>query len=110
MELKTIEQIIARRELDLTTGGKVTIIVGKPEQFPDGIDFYCPYQITGLSNSRIRYAGGIDEIQALSLTLSKIGADLYTSDAYQSGTLMWNGLKNLGFPVPHSIKDLVPLD
>jgi len=46
---------------------EVTVKLGKPKRFPGSADYYCPYQITGLGNERVRYAGGVDAVQALSL-------------------------------------------
>jgi hypothetical protein len=101
MELRDVGIVIARRELKLRYG-KITVLIGKPEPFPDGSDYYCPYQIIGLGTERVRRAGGIDSIQALHLALEMIGADLHASPEAQTGELSWecgeNG--NLGFPVP----------
>lgn len=57
------------------------------------------------------YAYGVDALQALQLTLKKIGTDLYTSNEYKIGALSWVGKSNsgdLGFPVPDVLKDLLP--
>ena len=84
-------------------------MIGKPEKFPDADDYYCPYQIVGVGNERVRYAGGIDAVQALELTLKMIGTDLYTSGEAQSGALSWMGGSkkgDLGFPVPDGLRDL----
>jgi hypothetical protein len=110
MKLNDVGVVIARRELALAGGQRVTVIVGKPEPFPDTPDFYCPYQILGLGPERVRYAGGVDGVQALELTLKMIGADLYTSNEAKAKELTWMGSANLGFPVPDSIKDLPPTD
>lgn len=44
------------------------------------------------------------------LTLSRIGAILYTSEEWKKGNLRWLGddHDHLGFPVPDSIADLLP--
>ena len=91
-------------------GKTVTVLVGKPEKFPDAEDYYCPYQILGLGNERVRRAGGVDAVQALELALKMIGTDLYTSKESQSGELSWSGGKkgDLGFPVPDVLRDLAP--
>lgn len=110
MELNSVGTIIAMRELELAGGKKVTIIIGKPEKFPDFEDYYCPYHITGMGNERISYAGGVDGIQALLLALNKIGADLYTSKEAEAGILSWKGGEkgNLGFPVSKVLRDMLP--
>ena len=109
MRIDKIETIIAARELYLFNDKKVTVIIGKPDKFPDSDDYYCPYQISGIGNGNIRYAGGIDGVQALLLALNMIGADLYTSEEYRVGILRWKGGEkgNLGFPVPEVLRELV---
>jgi len=111
MKLKNVGEIVATRELCLSgSEKKVIVMIGKPQLFSDSINYYCPYQITGLEKGKVSYAGGIDAIQAFLLALKKIGTDLYTSNEAISGTLFWEGGEkgNLGFPVPDSISDLAP--
>jgi hypothetical protein len=109
MQLKDVGVQIATRLLQ-AKNRKITVVIGRPEKFPEGEDFYCPYQIVGIGNERISYAGGLDAVQALQLALMKIGTDLYTSPEAQSKQLSWDGgeLGDLGFPVPNSIRDLAP--
>ena len=108
MELKNVGLPIAQRELELEGARKITVVVGKPEKFPGDDDYYCPYQITGLGDDKVRYAGGIDGVQALWLALQMIAADLYTSSEAQNGKLTWHDERDLGFPVPESVRDLLP--
>jgi hypothetical protein len=108
MKLTDVGNVIATRELSLPAGKLVTVLVGKPEKFPDTDDYYCPYQIRGFGSERVRYAGGSDAVQALELALKMIGTDLYTSKEAQAGELSWQGGKNLGFPVPDVLSDLPP--
>jgi hypothetical protein len=111
MHLTSIGTAIATRQFDLRDGGKVTVTIGKPERFPDSNDYYCPYQIVGSKRSHVRYAGGVDAVQALDLALKMIGADLYTSDEARNGALSWEGGSekgDLGFPVPDVLRDLKP--
>lgn len=101
MKLTSVGTVIAIRELDLLGGGKATVTIGKPEKFPDADDYYCPYQITGIKRSNVRYAGGVDAVQALELALKMIGVDLYTSDEARADALSWKGSSDkgdLGFP------------
>ncbi len=108
MKIDKVETIIATRELILIDGKKVSVIIGKPEKFPDSDDYYCPYQIMGIGRESVRYAGGIDSVQALILTLNMIGSDLYTSKEAKAGILRWVGGErgDLGFPVPEVLRDL----
>ena len=108
MKLKSVGQIVATRELDLEGGGKVLITIGTPQMFPEGTSFYCPYQIEGLRIQGVRYAGGIDAVQALQLAMNCIATDLYTSDAFKAGKLRHLGMRNLGFPGLDAIADLIP--
>ncbi len=102
MQLTSIGELFVSRALQLneTHSTNVTITIGKPQKFPDGQDYYCPYQIIGLGDGKIRWGGGIDEIQALLLTLEQIGIFLSNSEKYKQGTLSWIGSEdgNLGFP------------
>jgi hypothetical protein len=94
-----------------TSGRKITVVIGKPEMFPDGVNFYCPYQVVGIGNERVRYAGGVDAVQALQLAMQMIGAELYTSPEAQSKQISWDGggvAGDLGFPVPDGLQDLLP--
>ncbi len=109
MKIKSIETVIATRILTLPENKVVTVSIGKPEKFPGSDHFYCPYLISGISGESISYAGGVDDLQALYLALNKIGTYLYTSEQAKAGQLLWNGEKNLGFPVPDIIRDLLPV-
>jgi hypothetical protein len=103
MKITNVGSVIAIREFYLLGGGVVTVVIGKPEKFPNADEYFCPYQITGIKRSNIRYAGGVDAVQALVLALKMVGADLYSSDEAQSGALTWNGSVekgDLGFPQP----------
>lgn len=111
MNLTDIGSVIAAREFALSTGGSVVVRIGMPEKFPDSPDYYCPYEISGGGERRVRYASGIDSVQALQLALSMIGSDLYTSKQLQEGNMKWEGgarERDLGFPVPKSLSDLLP--
>jgi hypothetical protein len=110
MQLTSIGELIAKRELDLAGQGKVTVLIGMPKKCADDDDYYCPYQIVGIGNERVRYAVGVDEVQALQLVQKMIGTDLYTSKEAASGALDWKGgdKGDLGFPVPDVLRDLAP--
>jgi hypothetical protein len=110
LNLTDVGTVIAIRELSLSSGQSVTVLIGKPERFPDLPDFYCPYQILGLGLERVRRAAGVDAVQAMELAHKLIGADLYTSKEYRAGELHWlePGDGDLGFPPADSIADLGP--
>lgn len=99
MQIKDISEPIATRRL---TAGKdvVTVTIGKPALFEDGGDFYCPYAIDFLGKRKISYAGGIDAVQALQLTLKKIGVDLthLTTPSNEPVTWLEDTPGETGFP------------
>jgi len=99
MKLDSVGQALGNRILDLKDGRAANVIIGMPQRFPDGNDdFFCPFQIVGMGDERIRYAGGVDALQAVWLTLTMIGTILETSSEGQSGSLSWLGQSDLGFP------------
>jgi hypothetical protein len=74
-----------------------------PRKSRGGPDYYCPFQILGLDDDRVRRAWGIDPVQALQLAMRQIGALLSASDAAKTGRLSWDAGStkgDFGFPVP----------
>ena len=101
---------IAMRSLTLAGETPREVTVGIKRPVPDNGPYKCEYQIVGIGSGKVRYAVGVDSMQALVLALKIIGADLYSSEAAKEGRLSWFGSPNLGFPVPDVIADLVPKD
>ena len=112
MKLDDVGQILGTRTLKLGEKQSVVVRLGSPQRYPETEgDYFCAYQIVVIGDGRVRYAIGIDALQAVLLTLKKIGADLYTTPEARSGALSWEGQAvhgDLGFPVPDAIKDLLP--
>jgi hypothetical protein len=108
LKLTTVGTVIATRALDLPRGRRVIVKIGKPRKFRGSDSYFCPFEIRGLSRHKIFYQGGVDPVQALELTMKIIGVALYTSDEAEAGKLTWLGDRNLGFPVPDSVADLIP--
>lgn len=111
MKLTTVGSVIAAREFTLEGDKPVTVTIGKPEEYPGGGGYYCPFKITGMLGDKVRHAGGFDSIQALELGLQMIGSLLYTSEEAKSGKLAWEAAPrkgDFGFPLPESIRDLAP--
>ena len=100
-----ISNSVGVRDLTLSNGNTVTVSIGLPSFVSEG-EFVCPYRIAGLQAEEVGRAIGSDALQALQLALIRVGAILYTSEAWKDGVLSWNGDKDLGFPLPGSIKDL----
>ncbi len=111
MKLTNVGIVIATRDITLDSHQKVEVRIGKPEPMPDGIDWYCPYQIDGIGSGNVWWAGGVDAVQALVLALSQVGAKLVCSPEFEAGRLNWDcgAVKgDLGFPLPQSVVDLAP--
>jgi hypothetical protein len=72
--------IIAERRLRVSGRPELDVRVrlGTPQPFPDAPygDYYCPYQIVGLGSQKVRYAGGVDAIQALELAIHILPTEL----------------------------------
>lgn len=92
--------VVASREYGLGTECKVIVRLYQPEQTLDHPDYSCTFDIHGLSKPYQSYAIGEDALQALLLALAKVGAALYSSEEYRSGTLRWYESADLGLPVP----------
>lgn len=92
MKFENVGVVIATRELSLDEDKKVEVLIGKPEPFPDGIDWYCPYKIIGIGSGRVGWAGGVDPVQALVLALQNVGAVLVCSPEFELGRLSWESL------------------
>jgi hypothetical protein len=108
VKLESVGRIIVTRELDLEGGEKVLVTIGAPQPTPGHSDYYCPYVIAGLGSAKVRYAIGIDTMQALDLALRTIGSDLYSSTEYSEGHLRYLGMRNLGFPVHSGFGIVLP--
>lgn len=108
MNIIDLGPVIATRTL--ASGDRtISVSIGQPFVPPDfDGNWCCPYRIEGLGGGAIRYAGGVDAVQALWMALLMIGTDLYTSAPGIAGRISWLGMRNLGFPVPEAVRDLVP--
>ncbi|GLQ95250.1 DUF6968 family protein [Dyella acidisoli] len=96
MKLEKVNSVIAKRTLQAKDGREIEIIFGTPEEFPDGKDFYCPFQVIGLGDERVRYAGGVDSMQALLLALKKLSYYITSRDEVMNGEVQWLGEPDLG--------------
>ncbi len=104
----TLGEVIAERRLTVVGAANATVVVrlGKPrpliELFEDDKngDMYCPYLIVGVADEKIRYAAGIDAIQALQLVMLAVGAELKHIQDDDGLQLRWEGSEygDLGFP------------
>ncbi|MHB8530524.1 MAG: DUF6968 family protein [Caulobacteraceae bacterium] len=63
----------------------------------------------GLGDGKDRKAFGIDSIQALMLALTQVSTNLYTSEDYERGDLVWEGglPGDLGLPTAAAVADML---
>ncbi len=84
--------VVAERRLNVAgrTDLEVWVRLGMPHPFPgDPLrNYYCPYQITGIGDEKVRYAGGVDSLQALELALHILPTELDRIRAQHPG-LRW---------------------
>lgn len=102
MLLRNVGQVLATRTFELREGDRrkeVRVLIGMPRRIPDESDFYCPYQIVGLLDERVRYTEGVDEAQALYLAMEASGTMLSATPEAISGRLTWYGEPSLGLPI-----------
>jgi hypothetical protein len=107
--MKTINKrrhLVAIRKIDLLNdSGKqcsqVVVKIYKPQWMGAevGVGYACYYQIVGICDERVRFGAGTDAVQAMLLTFTRIGANLYTSRESRTCRLKWCHGGNLGFPV-----------
>lgn len=98
--------VIAIREYALDgRDGAVRIELDLPIRTAGHDDFCCTFRIIGLGPAFNSHACGVDAVQAMLLTLKKIGAMLHSSEEWQSGRLTWLGRPNdLGLPLLDRLK------
>jgi hypothetical protein len=108
----TLGDEIARRDYELVApGGAVTPVVvriGRPRPDPaPGGDWLCPYHLAvggeGGPNGdgdggTLRFAYGVDSLQALVLCLQKITAELRHVGRARGATVTWLDSSDLGLP------------
>jgi hypothetical protein len=105
--------IIADRLLHFREGEKNVKVPVRIFAEVDGTAWSCRYEIDWPGNTRRSRAVGFDSMQAITLALQAIGAEIYTSDFHKSGSLSWdnsgksNARKGYGFPVMPNLRDLL---
>jgi hypothetical protein len=103
-----VGEVIAERELFLLDENppltQIRVLLGKPRPFPENNNsYYCPIQILGIGDQKVRYAGGV---QALELAIQMIGYELHLKvNKTCGGRLRWASAKgvDLGFPLPAAL-------
>jgi hypothetical protein len=85
--------VIARRELARANSrSPIVVEIGIPQRRAEA-EWACPYRIRGLAGHGIRYAFGIDPVQALQLVQQAIWHDLkpYERELSWLGERGWTG-------------------
>lgn len=103
MGFASMGEIIAERVLTLlhddgnTT--QVFVRLGKAQASPEGDEYYCPFQIVGVGDEKVRQIFGIDAFQALQLTLRAISFKLHYHRRQSNLVLYcWEQGDDMGFP------------
>ena len=96
-------QVIATRVLivDDQPGIHIVISLGQPRKGDtEQGDYICPYQINGVGLAKVKYAVGMDTLQAIQFAIDMIGADVSAINRKLGGKLSWlePGHKDLGLP------------
>jgi|SRR5580700_7750835 hypothetical protein len=104
--------IVASRSLKLRQGqGDIAVAVRIFAPQPDQSEWSCAYEIDWPEGTRKFAILGFDSMQALLLALQMVGTEIYTSDYHKLRNLSWDKPgQGYGFPVAHSIRDLLEGD
>ena len=81
----------------------IPIRIFTPEQGDDG-GWFCRCEIAWLHGRWSSPGWGFDAVQAILLTMQKIGTELYMSEHHKPGRLMWTAPgRGYGFPVSRNL-------
>jgi hypothetical protein len=101
--------IIATRTLTLLDDQRaveVPIRLYAPE--PAQVGWICRFEIAWPEGKIERWGSGVDAVQALSIAMQMIGAEIYVSRHHEANRLMWLAPgRGYGFPVTNNIRDLL---
>ncbi len=103
--IESLGEIIAKRVLTVVGDPerKATVLIGKPTAFDDGRGFRCSFLISGVGHEHFRYAGGLDEVQALAFALQMVTLELGILKQDFGVELRWEHTPDdpyCGFPAP----------
>lgn len=70
---KGLGVVVATRRLRAARppGRLCTVAIGRPRRVRPG-EWACPYRVTGIGSSEVRYAHGVDAVQALLLAFQGV--------------------------------------
>lgn len=89
-------QVIASRCFE-SQDGSVELLIGLPRPYEDGKDYFCPFQVRGLGDEKVRSAGGVDALQALILGIERAAMYLSSRPEVRDGQLAFLGELGIGF-------------
>ena len=97
-KLTEIGRPIAERVLSIEGSAEtVSVRLGEPQPFPDGQDWYCPYEVVHGDQKMVRFAAGVDSLQALQLALIGLASNVYVTNRELEQGLRWYDNRELGF-------------
>jgi hypothetical protein len=102
--------LIAQRDLEFVSTDRAVVPVPVRLFAPEGSDKYwwCRYTIEWPDGTDASAGYGVDQIQAIVITLQMIGARIYASAYHKSGQLRLKTFgSGYGFLVPKNIRDLL---
>lgn len=102
--------LIAQRNLEFKPTAGNTIKVPVCLFAPEGTNkhWWCRYTIGWPDGVYASKGYGVDQFQAILLTMQKIGTDIYFSDYHKTGRLYFEKPRSgYGFPVPKNARDLL---
>lgn len=95
MHIDTLGKVIAERSFLINSPNmpdkEIRLKIGMPRRFPDSSDYFVPFVILGLGSERIRYAAGVDAVQALQLVMPMIRTILEVANEKLDGNMFWAG-------------------
>lgn len=95
-ESDIIFEEIARREYEVVgTIDKIIVVLGRPQKYPSGRDYYCSFKIISKERERTYWMIGMDEIQAIQYAFRMINLEL--SILNKNLKMLWGKENDLGF-------------
>lgn len=90
MKVTALGEVIASRRLHLIDEPtrQVVVQIGRPQPVDGSTDFFCPYQVIGLGDEKVRYAMGVDSVQALEEVIRILPTELAVLSR-ESPSLRW---------------------
>ncbi|WP_143070449.1 hypothetical protein [Luteibacter sp. UNC138MFCol5.1] len=97
--LMELGRVIASRSFE-SERGSIELLIGLPRPYDDGTDYFCPFQLRGIGDEKVRSAGGVDALQALILGIDRAAMYLSGTPEVRDGRLTFLGNLGIGFGPP----------